>query len=164
MVSHYDTNLRKTLWVFLSHTVRSYYFGNVSFLYPNIRRLTILVWKYSFRHYAINACLAPLYSVEGMHVITVEGLGSCRLGLHPIQVIVYDVLYYCLWCTLLFIGFGYYLSCYFELIFIHQYFVLISVTSFPGISGSYSRFTMWILYTWFCHVHVCVIAVKSNTA
>jgi len=27
-------------------------------------------------------------------VITVEGLGSCRLGLHPIQVIVYDVLYY----------------------------------------------------------------------
>ncbi|XP_020244475.1 xanthine dehydrogenase-like isoform X1 [Asparagus officinalis] len=36
-------------------------------------------------HYAINACLAPLYSVEGMHVITVEGVGSCRNGLHPIQ-------------------------------------------------------------------------------
>ncbi|KAL4612205.1 hypothetical protein ACB092_08G181900 [Castanea dentata] len=36
-------------------------------------------------HYAINACLAPLYSVEGMHVITVEGVGNRRHGLHPIQ-------------------------------------------------------------------------------
>ncbi|XP_073104161.1 xanthine dehydrogenase isoform X2 [Elaeis guineensis] len=36
-------------------------------------------------HYAINACLAPLYSVEGMHIITVEGIGNCQRGLHPIQ-------------------------------------------------------------------------------
>ncbi|KAL2485463.1 Xanthine dehydrogenase 1 [Abeliophyllum distichum] len=36
-------------------------------------------------HHAINACLAPLYSVEGMHVITVEGVGNRRYGLHPIQ-------------------------------------------------------------------------------
>ncbi|VFQ65583.1 unnamed protein product [Cuscuta campestris] len=36
-------------------------------------------------HHAINACLAPIYSVEGMHVITVEGVGSIRYGLHPIQ-------------------------------------------------------------------------------
>ncbi|KAK4419557.1 Xanthine dehydrogenase 1 [Sesamum alatum] len=36
-------------------------------------------------HLAINACLAPLYSVEGMHVITVEGVGNRRYGLHPIQ-------------------------------------------------------------------------------
>ncbi|CAH9134610.1 unnamed protein product [Cuscuta epithymum] len=36
-------------------------------------------------HHAINACLAPLYSVEGMHVITVEGVGNIRHGLHPIQ-------------------------------------------------------------------------------
>ncbi|TMX00399.1 hypothetical protein EJD97_000889 [Solanum chilense] len=39
----------------------------------------------SIMHHAINACLAPLYSVEGMHVITVEGVGSNKAGLHPIQ-------------------------------------------------------------------------------
>ncbi|KZV50307.1 xanthine dehydrogenase 1-like [Dorcoceras hygrometricum] len=36
-------------------------------------------------HLSLNACLAPLYSVEGMHVITVEGVGNRRYGLHPIQ-------------------------------------------------------------------------------
>jgi xanthine dehydrogenase/oxidase len=39
-------------------------------------------------HRAINACLAPLYSVEGMHVVTVEGIGNRRNGLHPVQVCV----------------------------------------------------------------------------
>ncbi|XP_016182608.1 xanthine dehydrogenase 1 [Arachis ipaensis] len=51
---------------------------------------TVMVSSYDEKsrkclHYAINACLAPLYSVEGMHVITVEGLGSCKRGLHPVQ-------------------------------------------------------------------------------
>ncbi|XP_021638354.2 xanthine dehydrogenase 1 isoform X2 [Hevea brasiliensis] len=36
-------------------------------------------------HYAVNACLAPVYSVEGMHVITVEGVGNHKNGLHPLQ-------------------------------------------------------------------------------
>lgn len=36
-------------------------------------------------HHAVNACLAPVYSVEGMHVITVEGIGNRKLGLHPVQ-------------------------------------------------------------------------------
>ncbi|GFR49634.1 hypothetical protein Agub_g11707 [Astrephomene gubernaculifera] len=36
-------------------------------------------------HRSANACLCPLYAVEGMQVITVEGLGTVREGLHPIQ-------------------------------------------------------------------------------
>lgn len=36
------------------------------------------------QHLAINACLAPLLSVEGKHVITVEGIGSSD-NPHPLQ-------------------------------------------------------------------------------
>ncbi|GAX80308.1 hypothetical protein CEUSTIGMA_g7746.t1 [Chlamydomonas eustigma] len=36
-------------------------------------------------HRSANACLCPLYAVEGMHVITVEGIGNVRQGLHPVQ-------------------------------------------------------------------------------
>ncbi|KAK3284518.1 xylitol dehydrogenase [Cymbomonas tetramitiformis] len=34
---------------------------------------------------SVNACLSPLYSVEGCHVVTVEGIGNSRNGLHPVQ-------------------------------------------------------------------------------
>ena len=37
------------------------------------------------QHRSINACLAPVYSVAGCHVITVEGIGSTKRGLHPVQ-------------------------------------------------------------------------------
>ena len=37
-------------------------------------------------HYSVNACLAPLCSVNGAAVITVEGIGSTKTGvLHPCQ-------------------------------------------------------------------------------
>ena len=47
----------------------------------------LTIWKYYCdSHRAVNACLTPLYAVEGMHVITVEGIGNSHKGLHPIQV------------------------------------------------------------------------------
>ena len=36
------------------------------------------------QHLAVNACLAPLVSVDGKHVITVEGLGDAE-NPHPLQ-------------------------------------------------------------------------------
>merc|ERR1712025_1190836 len=37
------------------------------------------------QHRAVNACLFPLYLAEGAHVVTVEGIGYPRDGLHPVQ-------------------------------------------------------------------------------
>ena len=37
------------------------------------------------RHRAVNACLAPLCSVDWCAVTTVEGIGSVKTGLHPVQ-------------------------------------------------------------------------------
>ncbi|XP_039267086.2 xanthine dehydrogenase/oxidase-like isoform X1 [Styela clava] len=37
------------------------------------------------RHFAVNACLAPLVSVHGCAVTTVEGIGSTKTKLHQIQ-------------------------------------------------------------------------------
>ncbi|KAF5838823.1 molybdopterin binding aldehyde oxidase/xanthine dehydrogenase [Dunaliella salina] len=36
-------------------------------------------------HRSANACLCPLYAVEGMHVVTVEGIGNLWSGMHPVQ-------------------------------------------------------------------------------
>ena len=39
-------------------------------------------------HISVNACLAPLCSLDGTAVTTVEGIGSTRTSLHPCQVCV----------------------------------------------------------------------------
>ncbi|KAK3093911.1 hypothetical protein FSP39_021700 [Pinctada imbricata] len=39
----------------------------------------------SVSHFSANACLAPLCSMHGMAVTTVEGIGSIKNGLHPVQ-------------------------------------------------------------------------------
>ena len=37
------------------------------------------------QHMAVNACLCPVYAAVGCHIITVEGIGNARDGLHPVQ-------------------------------------------------------------------------------
>lgn len=37
------------------------------------------------KHFAVNACLTPICSVHGLAVTTVEGIGSTRTRLHPVQ-------------------------------------------------------------------------------
>uniref|UniRef100_T1GQG1 2Fe-2S ferredoxin-type domain-containing protein n=1 Tax=Megaselia scalaris TaxID=36166 RepID=T1GQG1_MEGSC len=37
------------------------------------------------KHIAVNACLTPVCSMHGLAVTTVEGIGSTRSKLHPVQ-------------------------------------------------------------------------------
>ncbi|KAK4875653.1 hypothetical protein RN001_012075 [Aquatica leii] len=51
---------------------------------------TVMVSKYNRKlqkvsHLAINACLAPICSMHGLAVTTVEGIGSTKTKLHPVQ-------------------------------------------------------------------------------
>lgn len=51
---------------------------------------TVMISKYdrtkkTIKHLAVNACLTPVCSVHGMAVTTVEGIGSTRTRLHPVQ-------------------------------------------------------------------------------
>eukprot|EP00752_Nemacystus_decipiens_P001721 g1664.t1 len=51
---------------------------------------TVMVSRYDsetkeLKHGAVNACLAPVCSVDWCHVTTVEGVGTMRQGLHPVQ-------------------------------------------------------------------------------
>ena len=49
----------------------------------------IIVWYDIFfpcSHHAVNACLIPICSLHGMAVTTIEGVGSIRTRLHPVQV------------------------------------------------------------------------------
>ena len=39
-----------------------------------------------YSHSSVDACLAPLCSVDHMAVTTVEGIGSTRTKIHPVQV------------------------------------------------------------------------------
>ncbi|VVC89835.1 unnamed protein product [Leptidea sinapis] len=51
---------------------------------------TVMVSKYNRKekknsHIAINACLAPVCAMHGLAVTTVEGIGSTKTKLHPVQ-------------------------------------------------------------------------------
>ena len=58
---------------------------------------TVMVSSYDrveerVKHVAVNACLTPLCSVAGMAITTVEGIGSTRTKLHPVQVSIFSKL------------------------------------------------------------------------
>ncbi|KAF6174203.1 hypothetical protein GIB67_033735 [Kingdonia uniflora] len=107
-----------------------------------------------FRHCAVNACLAPLHSVEGMHIVTVEGIGNRRHGLHPVQV-----------------------NAKVKRLLIEEGDWQIALgrsrseevntrATKPDITEenileSLAR-TMLLLYSWFCHVHVCIVEVTGE--
>ncbi len=51
---------------------------------------TVMISKYDrlinkVKHIAVNACLTPVCSVHGLAVTTIEGIGSTRTRLHPVQ-------------------------------------------------------------------------------
>ncbi|XP_067682373.1 xanthine dehydrogenase/oxidase-like [Haliotis asinina] len=51
---------------------------------------TVMVSRYNSQtdtvsHYSVNACLAPICSLHGLAVTTVEGIGSTKTRLHPVQ-------------------------------------------------------------------------------
>ncbi|AWO95989.1 Aldehyde oxidase alpha [Scophthalmus maximus] len=51
---------------------------------------TVMVSSYSghqerVMHYTVNACLQPIVTLHGAAVVTVEGVGSTRTKLHPVQ-------------------------------------------------------------------------------
>ncbi|XP_070579687.1 xanthine dehydrogenase/oxidase-like [Ptychodera flava] len=51
---------------------------------------TVMLSRYDHQekkisHHAINACYTPVCAVHGMAVTTVEGIGSTRTKLHPVQ-------------------------------------------------------------------------------
>ena len=51
---------------------------------------TVLVSKFlddRVEEVTMTSCTVPLISLHGCHVTTIEGIGSTRHGLHPIQVV-----------------------------------------------------------------------------
>lgn len=52
-------------------------------IHPCLSSLFTLMFQ---RHYSANACLLPICSLYGMAVTTVEGVGSTRTRIHPVQV------------------------------------------------------------------------------
>lgn len=51
---------------------------------------TVMISKYDhdkkkIKHFSANGCLMPLCAVDGMAVTTVEGIGSTKTALHPVQ-------------------------------------------------------------------------------
>jgi xanthine dehydrogenase/oxidase len=49
---------------------------------------TVMISKYELgriQHFSVNACLFPLFALDGFAVTTIEGIGGMKERLHPIQ-------------------------------------------------------------------------------
>lgn len=54
--------------------------GSCTVMISKINRITKRI-----SHIAVNACLVPICSIHGLAITTVEGIGSTRSKLHPVQ-------------------------------------------------------------------------------
>ncbi|CAH1793532.1 unnamed protein product [Owenia fusiformis] len=61
---------------------------------------TVMISSYNpsskqIRHLSVNACQMPLVAAHGLSVTTVEGIGSTKTKLHPVQVCILIALRKC---------------------------------------------------------------------
>lgn len=52
----------------------------------SISSMLVVSLHRTVRHYSANACLLPLCQLHGAAVTTVEGVGSTKTRIHPVQV------------------------------------------------------------------------------
>lgn len=52
----------------------------------SVRSINTVYLHHTIRHYSANACLLPLCQLHGAAVTTVEGIGSTKTRIHPVQV------------------------------------------------------------------------------
>lgn len=58
--------------------------------YPSLCFPGVLFTQFYHSHYPVTACLVPMCSLYGVAVTTVEGIGSIKTRIHPVQVRVYS--------------------------------------------------------------------------
>ncbi len=52
----------------------------------NVLIVVVVFLHLTIRHYSANACLLPICQLHGAAITTVEGIGSTKTRIHPIQV------------------------------------------------------------------------------
>uniref|UniRef100_A0A8D3EAD5 Aldehyde oxidase 5 n=1 Tax=Scophthalmus maximus TaxID=52904 RepID=A0A8D3EAD5_SCOMX len=82
MVSSYSGHQERVMYPFFVLSTTRWIFLNKAFL--KNKSLCILTFD-PCRHYTVNACLQPIVTLHGAAVVTVEGVGSTRTKLHPVQ-------------------------------------------------------------------------------
>ncbi len=63
-----------------------YFYVLICFCYANLKKLVLMLVSSLASHSSVNACLLPVCQLHGAAVTTVEGIGSTKTKLHPVQV------------------------------------------------------------------------------